>query len=133
MLVLEDKRKLHIGEFNAIVFFFIFVFIRENKTMGLKFTDFMGIIPAAVGRKGIKGLSPLGLLLSGDDDKNEKVVPAPKTAEDERMAGTKGLGVSTTTTTNTGGLKKGGKVAKAKAKKRKGFNGKGGGAALRGF
>jgi hypothetical protein len=133
MLVLEDKRKLHIGEFNAIVFFIIFVFIRENKTMGLKFTDFMGIIPAVVGRKGIKGLSPLGLLLSGDDDKNEKVVPAPKTAEDERMTGTKGLGVGTTTTTNTGGLKKGGKVAKAKAKKRKGFNGKGGGAALRGF
>lgn len=100
--------------------------------MGLKATDFMGLIPAVVGRKGIKGLSPLGLLLSeGDDDKNEEVVPAPKTAEDEQMTGTKGLGVSTTTTKNTGGLKKGGKVAKAK--KRKGFNGKGAGAALRGF
>ena len=49
------------------------------------------------------------------------------------MAGTKGLGVSNTTTKTTGGLKKGGKVAKAKAKKRKGFNGKGAGAALRGF
>lgn len=104
--------------------------------MGLKATDFMGLIPAVVGRKGIKGLSPLGLLLSeGDDDKSEEVVPAPKTAEDEQMAGTKGLGVSTTTTKTTGGLKKGGKVAKAKAKakKRKGFNGKGAGAALRGF
>ena len=92
--------------------------------MGLKVTDFMGLIPAIVGRKGIKGLL-------GDDDKNEEVVPAPKTAEDEQMTGTKGLGVSTTTTKTTGGLKKGGKVAKAK--KRKGFNGKGAGAALRGF
>lgn len=101
--------------------------------MGLKSTDFMGLIPAVVGRKGIKGLSPLALLLSGDDDKNEEVVPAPKTAEDEQMTGTKGLGVSNKTTKNTGGLKKGGKVAKAKAKKRKGFNGKGAGAALRGF
>jgi hypothetical protein len=106
---------------------------RENKTMGLKATDFMGLIPAVVGRKKeLKFLSPLGLLLSGgDDNKNEEVVPAPKTAEDEQMTGTKGLGVSTTTTKTTGGLKKGGKVAKVK--KRKGFNGKGAGVALRGF
>jgi len=116
---------LHIGEFNAIVFFIIFVFSRENKTMGLKVTDFMGLIPAALGRAGVFD--------DDDKDKKEEVVPAPKTAEDERMAGTKGLGVSTTTTKTTGGLKKGGKVAKAKAKKRKGFNGKGAGAALRGF
>ena len=93
--------------------------------MGLKFTDFMGLIPAALGRAGVLDLD--------DKDKKEEVVPAPKTAEDERMAGTKGLGASTTTTRTTGGLKKGGKVAKAKAKKRKGFNGKGAGAALRGF
>jgi len=93
--------------------------------MGLKVTDFMGLIPAALGRAGVFD--------DDDKDKKEEVVSAPKTAEDERMAGTKGLGVSNTTTKTTGGLKKGGKVAKAKAKKRKGFNGKGAGAALRGF
>ena len=98
--------------------------------MGLKVTDFMGLIPAALGRAGIIG---------GDDDedKKESDIPSPKTAEDERMAGTKGLGVGTTTTRTTGGLKKGGKVAKAKTKgkprRRKGFKGKGAGAALRGF
>jgi hypothetical protein len=102
--------------------------------MGLKATDFMGIIPAVVGRKGLKGLSPIALLLGEDDDK--KVVPAPKTAKDEQMAGTKGLSTGTETVETTS-LKKGGKVAKAKnkgtPKKRKGFNGKGAGAALRGF
>lgn len=92
--------------------------------MGLKFTDFLGVVPAALARAGV---------FDDDKDKKEEVVPSPKTAEDERMAGTKGLGVSTTTTRTTGGLKKGGKVAKAKAKKRKGFNGKGAGVALRGF
>ena len=92
--------------------------------MGLKFTDFLGVVPAALARAGV---------FDDDKDKKEEVVPAPKTAEDERMAGTKGLGVSSTTTRTTGGLKKGGKVAKAKAKKRKGFNGKGAGVALRGF
>ena len=93
--------------------------------MGLKATDFLGLVPAVLSRVGAFG--------DDDKDKKEEVVPAPKTAEDERMAGTKGLGVSTATTKTTGGLKKGGKVAKAKAKKRKGFNGKGAGAALRGF
>ena len=97
--------------------------------MGLKITDFMGLIPAALGRAGVFD--------DDDKDKKEEVVPAPKTAEDERMAGTKGLGVGTTTTRTTGGLKKGGKVAKAKTKgtpkRRKGFKGKGAGAALRGF
>ena len=52
------------------------------------------------------------------------------------MAGTKGLSTGTETVETTS-LKKGGKVAKAKnkgtPKKRKGFNGKGAGAALRGF
>jgi len=91
--------------------------------MGLKSTDFLGLIPAALGRAGV----------FDDEYKKEEVVPAPKTAKDEQMTGTKGLGVSNTTTKTTGGLKKGGKVAKAKAKKRKGFNGKGAGAALRGF
>ena len=75
--------------------------------MGLKITDFMGLIPAALGRAGVFDY------------------------------GTKGLGVGTTTTRTTGGLKKGGKVAKAKTKgtpkRRKGFKGKGAGAALRGF
>ncbi len=93
--------------------------------MGLKVTDFLGLVPAALGRAGALDLD--------DKYKEEEVVSAPKTDKDERMAGTKGLGVSTTTTRTTGGLKKGGKVAKAKAKKRKGFNGKGAGVALRGF